>query len=111
VFGWNIRTRSDGRIAFDDGLGQVSGTWVLGRPPAEPGLVTSSDFTNNLPRRDRYGTVWAIRNENRCSSKSMGIAADGVAALLERLGKALRDGDGGAADKVRIHPSKRGTVR
>ena len=40
VFGWNIRTRDDGHIAFDDGVGQVSGTWVLGRPPAEPGLLT-----------------------------------------------------------------------
>jgi uncharacterized protein len=41
VFGWNIRTRGDGRAAFDDGVGEVSGTWVLGRPPAsEPGLLT-----------------------------------------------------------------------
>jgi uncharacterized protein len=40
VFGWNIRTRSDGRMAFDDGVGEVSGTWVLGRRPAEPGLLT-----------------------------------------------------------------------
>jgi len=40
VFGWNIRTRGDGSIAFDDGVGEVSGTWVLGRPPADkPGLM------------------------------------------------------------------------
>jgi predicted enzyme related to lactoylglutathione lyase len=40
VFGWNLRKRGDGAIAFDDGVGQVSGTWVLGRPPAErPGLL------------------------------------------------------------------------
>jgi predicted enzyme related to lactoylglutathione lyase len=26
VFGWNIRRRGDGSIAFDDGVGQVSGT-------------------------------------------------------------------------------------
>lgn len=32
VFGWNIRRRGDGSIAFDDGVGQVSGTWVTGRP-------------------------------------------------------------------------------
>jgi predicted enzyme related to lactoylglutathione lyase len=31
VFGWNVRTRGDGEVAFDDGVGQVSGTWVLGR--------------------------------------------------------------------------------
>lgn len=40
VFGWQIRTRGDGAIAFDDGVGQVSGTWVLNRPPStNPGLL------------------------------------------------------------------------
>jgi predicted enzyme related to lactoylglutathione lyase len=40
VFGWPIRTRSDGRLAFDDGVGEVSGTWVVGRPAASlPGLL------------------------------------------------------------------------
>ncbi len=40
VFGWNIRQRGDGSIAFDDTTGEVSGTWVPGRPPAEkPGLL------------------------------------------------------------------------
>ena len=39
-FGWKIRQRGDGKSAFDDTTGQVSGTWVLGRPPAaEPGLL------------------------------------------------------------------------
>ncbi len=40
VFGWNIRKRSDGSIAFDDSVGEVSGTWILGRPPSTtPGLL------------------------------------------------------------------------
>ena len=40
VFGWNVRQRDDGSIAFDDGVGQVSGTWVADRPAAiEPGLL------------------------------------------------------------------------
>lgn len=39
-FGWSIRTRGDGSTAFDDGVGEVSGSWVLGRPPATaPGLM------------------------------------------------------------------------
>lgn len=33
VFGWTIRTRGDGSIAFDDNAYGVSGTWVLGRKP------------------------------------------------------------------------------
>jgi len=40
VFGWRIRRRSDGSTAFDDTTGEVSGTWVRGRPPAAaPGLM------------------------------------------------------------------------
>ena len=40
VFGWKIRQRGDGATAFDDTTGQVSGTWVLGRPPSsQPGLL------------------------------------------------------------------------
>jgi uncharacterized protein len=39
TFGWKVRRRGDGSTAFDDGVGEVSGTWVLGRPPATPGFV------------------------------------------------------------------------
>ena len=40
VFGWNIRTRSDGSIAFDDAEYGVSGTWVLNRKPhTDSGLL------------------------------------------------------------------------
>src|SRR4051812_14775129 len=40
VFGWRIRKRGDGKSAFDDTTGQVSGRWILGRPPASaPGLL------------------------------------------------------------------------
>jgi len=41
VFGWRIRQRGDGHLAFDDTVGQVSGTWVVGRKTStEPGLLT-----------------------------------------------------------------------
>ena len=40
VFGWQVRHRGDGKPAFDDGVGQVSGTWVTGRPASsEAGLL------------------------------------------------------------------------
>ena len=40
VFGWKTRRRGDGHLAFDDGVGQVSGTWVTGRPASgTPGLL------------------------------------------------------------------------
>jgi predicted enzyme related to lactoylglutathione lyase len=41
VFGWKTRQRSDGSVAFDDGVGEVSGTWIAGRPPSsgQPGVL------------------------------------------------------------------------
>jgi uncharacterized protein len=34
VFGWNIRKRRDGSTSFDDGVNEVSGAFVPGRPPS-----------------------------------------------------------------------------
>ncbi len=40
VFGWQTRERKDGHLAFDDATGEVSGTWVVGRPASPaPGLL------------------------------------------------------------------------
>ena len=40
VFGWRVRRRDDGHIAFDDTVEEVSGSWVTGRAPSpEPGLL------------------------------------------------------------------------
>jgi len=40
IFGWNIRKRGDGSTSFDDTVGQVSGAFVLGRPPmSQVGLL------------------------------------------------------------------------
>jgi predicted enzyme related to lactoylglutathione lyase len=52
VFGWNVRTRGDGATAFDDGVGEVSGTWVTNRKPAtDPGLlvyIMVNDITKTI---------------------------------------------------------------
>src|SRR5215213_6950129 len=40
TFGWKTRKRGDGQIAFDDAIGEVSGTWVIGpKPMTEAGLL------------------------------------------------------------------------
>lgn len=40
AFGWSIRSRGDGAIAFDDPSGAVSGAFVAGRPNSTtPGLL------------------------------------------------------------------------
>lgn len=39
AFGWTIRRRGDGAIAFDDTTGEVSGAFVENRIPMTPGLL------------------------------------------------------------------------
>src|SRR4051794_23297324 len=40
VFGWKMRTRGDGATAFDDAVGEVSGSFVRERPSSgTPGLL------------------------------------------------------------------------
>jgi predicted enzyme related to lactoylglutathione lyase len=42
VFNWRIRTNMEGNISFDDGVGEVSGTWVKGRKPmTDTGILIS----------------------------------------------------------------------
>ena len=54
VFGWSFRKRGDGSTAFDDTVGAVSGTWVLGRPPsASPAFCFTSWLIRVAARRGR----------------------------------------------------------
>lgn len=50
AFGWEIRKRGDGATAFDDTVGHVSGTWVLGRQPAPESGMTVYVMTADASR-------------------------------------------------------------
>lgn len=40
VFGWQTRIRGDGSLAFDDTVGEVSGSWIKDRKPStEPNIL------------------------------------------------------------------------
>jgi uncharacterized protein len=42
VFGWSTRDNNEGQLSFDDGVTEVSGTWVTGvKPASEAGIVIS----------------------------------------------------------------------
>ena len=97
VFGWRIRQRGDGAIAFDDGVGEVSGTWVTGRAPATtpglliyimvdswpprsmPSLPTAASSCSRLARtRRKLPRGSAIRRETSSASISSRPVADRV---------------------------------
>ena len=48
VFNWTVRTRSDGSLSFDDGVGEVSGTWVIGPKPAGENGFRISIMVSNI---------------------------------------------------------------
>jgi predicted enzyme related to lactoylglutathione lyase len=49
VFGWRIRQRGDGSVAFDDTTGAVSGAFVAGRPPADDARLLVYVMVADLP--------------------------------------------------------------
>lgn len=62
VFGWNVRRRGDGSVAFDDGVGDVSGTWVTGRKPFEADGLTIHIMVDDIEAtiglvREHGGTI------------------------------------------------------
>src|SRR6266702_5021397 len=48
IFGWNIRDRGNGHLSFDDTIGEVSGMWVLGRPPANANGIRISIMVDSV---------------------------------------------------------------
>jgi len=81
VFGWKTRQRGDGAIAFDDGAGQVSGTWVTGRPPSEnPGLLIY------LMVDDINVTIEAIRANGGEIVQPVGVDAPEITARFRDPG-------------------------
>ena len=60
AFGWEMRERGDGVTSFDDTVGQVSGAFVVGPPPNQPGIVISimvSDMTASIAAVEANGGV------------------------------------------------------
>src|SRR5947207_13328524 len=67
VFGWNMRKRGDGATAFDATVGRVSGSFVLGRPPAPaPGLLVCTMVD------DAAGTLTVVTANGGEWDKQMG---------------------------------------
>ncbi|GLU53680.1 VOC family protein [Dyadobacter frigoris] len=92
VFGWKIRRRDDGSVSFDDGAGEVSGTWITDRKAStEIGLMISlmvddinitmklitknggkitEEVGKHLPEitaqfSDPYGNLWGLYQHRR----------------------------------------------
>jgi len=60
IFGWTIRDRGDGAIAFDDSIGEVSGSFDLDKKAVQhPGFIISimvDDIRATIDRITAYGS-------------------------------------------------------
>ena len=85
VFGWQTRTRGDGALAFDDGVGQVSGTWKLGRLPS-----TSTGLLIYIMVQDASRACEAIRaHGGRVTQEIGGDAPEITARFADPAGNIL----------------------
>jgi hypothetical protein len=101
VFRWRIRRRDDGSTAFDDGAGQVSGTWVAGRPPSdEPGLliyIMVDDIAATIDAIIRHGgqIVQPVGTDAPEVTARFRDPAANVLGLYQERGKAAQGAVGG----------------
>ena len=70
TFGWKTRKRGDGATAFDDGVGEVSGAWVTGRPPS-----TSAGLLLYVMVDDISKTVDAVTKNGGRIVQKLGVDA------------------------------------
>ena len=75
VFGWKSRKRGDGSTAFDDTVGQVSGAWVLRRPPSSSAGVLVYIMVN-----DAAATVVSIEANGGTIVQPLGKDAPEITA-------------------------------
>lgn len=75
VFGWNIRTRSDGSVAFDDGVNEVSGTWRTDRPP-----VTELGILVHIMVDDIETTIKKVTENGGTIVQPLGMEAPEITA-------------------------------
>ncbi len=75
VFGWNIRTRSDGSHAFDDGVGEVSGTWRTDwKPSTEIGMLV------HIMVDDIEATIQKVKDHGGVIVQPVGMDAPEITA-------------------------------
>jgi predicted enzyme related to lactoylglutathione lyase len=82
VFRWHVRTRGDGSVAFDDGVGEVSGTWVKGLKPYDGSAMIVYIMVDDMEK-----TLQLI-------AENGGTVTEGVGAHAPEITAKFRDPSG-----------------
>src|SRR3954468_4110707 len=92
AFGWELRTRGDGAVAFDDAVKEGSGSWVTGRPPGIMVHVMVADLDAALVGvRDAGGEVLDADAEPHERVAHVRDPAGNVIGVYEEHGLAARE--------------------
>lgn len=75
VFGWEIHTRSDGSIAFNDTVKEVSGTWRLDRKP-----ITDLGILVHIMVDDMQTTIKAVIDNGGIIVQPVGLELPEITA-------------------------------
>jgi len=75
VFNWQIRTRGDGAVSFDDAVTEVSGTWRTDRKP-----VTELGILIHIMVYDIQATVKSIIEHGGKITQPVGMEAPEITA-------------------------------
>jgi len=70
IFGWKVRPRGDGNLAFDDS-GSVSGTWVK-ESDRTPDEVLENWIVRSIDRRLRWGLRALQAGRSLCCRRRLG---------------------------------------
>jgi predicted enzyme related to lactoylglutathione lyase len=80
VFDWKVRRRSDGSIAFDDGVNEVSGTWRTDRKP-----TTEIGMLLHIMVDDIEITIRKIMERGGTIVRPLGLDAPEITAWFKDL--------------------------
>ena len=75
VFNWRIRTRGDGATAFDDGVGEVSGSWVTHKK-----AVADTGYMVHIMVDDINVTMELIKSKGGKITQEVGLDAPEITA-------------------------------
>lgn len=78
VFNWRVRTRDDGSTAFDDGVGEVSGSWVTNKK-----AVADSGFMVSIMVDDIRKTMELIKSKGGTITQEVGAEAPEITARFK----------------------------
>jgi len=87
IFGWTVRTRGDGELAFDDSTGNVSGSWIPKRLTAGHEAMTTYIMVDSIAEAQKK--IVAAGGKTVTPYTPIGDSGSGFAIFQDPGGNAM----------------------